>query len=94
MCKKGRLSAYRKNEFRKHRAASSGLHVGIPRKTVSVLSVSVSRSIYLEAPVSSPEQLKNRLKVVPVTPDGKWIHRWCTLATNTFVLHMYSCRLA
>ena len=74
MFKKGRLSVYRKNEFRKHRVAFSGLHVSIPWKTVSVFNVSVSRSIYLEAPMSSAEQLRSRLKVVPVIPDGKWIH--------------------
>ena len=78
---KFRLSVHRKNEVRKKYGCL--YRVRIPLHAVSVFTVSIPidklsfrislpRSLYLDAPVSSLQMLQNRILAGRVLPSGKW----------------------
>ena len=59
MYRKGRLSVHHKNEFRKKRALSE-----------SVVPLTLPKSVFVEAPVSSMDHLKSHLKEAKFLPQG------------------------
>lgn len=84
MPRKFRLSVHRKNEFRKRRAeravtaACSSESVHTLPVSIPLESLLLPAKMYLKAPVLTLTQLQQRLKALPVLPQGSYA---CVLLT-------------
>ena len=81
MYRKGRLSVYRKNEFRKRRAEKRGsstitithFPVSIPMADISIFKISISKEYYLNVMLKSLDSLKKKMEASSVVPAGLFI---------------------